>query len=264
MTYHTILPPERLRNVVRFFWVLESDKPYTHYSMADVCPELLFHYNGRFNEVSGEGKTTPSFVSGVHGQTSAITKFQIDKGFGVFGVYLYPQAISLLFNLPATELTGRMPDLHTLLKQQGNELEQKMLYAVDNQQRVEIISAFIERRLSISYTRHLPVFSCIQRMIGNKGCAKIKQLAGESFLSERQFERHFKQFSGFTPKLFSRIVRFQSATALYGRHEKSLTDIAYESGYYDQSHFIHDFKKFSGHYPKAFFSGHSAATEWRN
>lgn len=264
MIYQTIQPAERLKNIIRHFWVLESDLPYTHYSMADVCPELLFHYNGRFDEIHTDGTSAPSFVSGVHGQTSSTTKFQINKGFGLFGVYFYPQAIPLLFNLPATELTNQMAGLSTLLKAAGNELEEKMITAADNHQRLGIISAFIERKLSSGHSAPLPVFSCMQNIIQNKGCLQVRQLADESFLSERQFERQFKQFAGFSPKLFSRIVRFQSAAALYGQRNRSLTDIAYKSGYYDQAHFVHDFKKFSGHYPKEFFSGNSPATEWRD
>jgi len=89
-------------------------------------------------------------------------------------------------------------------------------------------------------------------------------LANDYFLSERQFERQFRKFSGFSPKLFSRIVRFQSALTQYGNNEKSLTEIALETGYYDQSHFIHDFKEFSGYHPKQYFSGNSGAIEWRD
>jgi methylphosphotriester-DNA--protein-cysteine methyltransferase len=74
----------------------------------------------------------------------------------------------------------------------------------------------------------------------------------------------FKHFSGFSPKLFSRIIRFQSALNHYGKKEKKLTEIAYDAGYYDQSHFIQDFKEFSGHSPKEYFSGKTETTQWRD
>jgi len=97
--------------------------------MADVCPELLFHFKGPFNELFDDGKAEKSFTAGIHGQTHCTRKFHIDKAFGIFGVCLYPQAIPLLFGLPATELTNQMPDLNTLLKQEGNELEDKITIA---------------------------------------------------------------------------------------------------------------------------------------
>ncbi|MBC8045504.1 MAG: AraC family transcriptional regulator, partial [Fimbriimonadaceae bacterium] len=92
----------------------------------------------------------------------------------------------------------------------------------------------------------------------------VEQLARQNFLSIRQFERNFKEFSGFRPKLFSRIIRFQSALSEYDNKGKPLTEIAYACGYYDQSHFIHDFKEFSGHYPKHYFSGKAEGAEYRD
>ncbi len=79
----------------------------------------------------------------------------------------------------------------------------------------------------------------------------------------RQFERKFKQFSGFSPKLFSRIIRFQSAIKKYDDKKMPLTEIAYECGYYDQSHFIHDFKEFSGYSPMQYFSGKAEGVEYK-
>ncbi|RYF96544.1 MAG: AraC family transcriptional regulator, partial [Chitinophagaceae bacterium] len=61
----------------------------------------------------------------------------------------------------------------------------------------------------------------------------------------------------------SRILRFQMATRLYGVKEKSLTDIAYGCGYYDQSHFIHEFKQFSGYHPRQYFSGSPEGVAWK-
>lgn len=263
MTYYTI-PAKRFANFIKSFWVLENDQPYTHYSMADVCPELLFHFKGQFNELFDNGKTEKSFTAGIHGQTHSTRKFHIDKAFGIFGVCLYPQAMPLLFGLPATEFTNQMPDLNTLLRQEGNELEDKIANVPNNEQRIKLIEDFIERRFSRYHKEQLPAFQAIQTIIQNKGLIKVKQLANDYFVSERQFERQFRKFSGFSPKLFSRIVRFQSALRQYGNNEKSLTEIALESGYYDQSHFIHDFKEFSGYHPKQYFSGNSGATAWRD
>ncbi|HTM92441.1 MAG TPA: helix-turn-helix domain-containing protein, partial [Flavisolibacter sp.] len=96
------------------------------------------------------------------------------------------------------------------------------------------------------------VASTIRTMSRGYNATSVKLLANNNFLSVRQFERKFKEFSGFSPKLFLRITRFNSLlnkTFL----SKSLTQIAYEFGYHDQSHFIHDFRKFSGHNPKEYF-----------
>lgn len=262
--YNIIRPSDHLKDFIFYFWILESDEAYTHYSMADAFPELLFHYGGQFEEIFQNGRNEKSFISGVHAQGSFPRQFHIDNSFGIFGVYLYPQAIPMLFNLSAKELTNQMPGLDDLLNNEGKALEDKILNAKSNCSRVKIIEEFIERKLSLNYKNALPVFDCIKFIIKNKETIKVNQLSKDYFLSERQFERQFQQFAGFNPKKFLRIVRFQSAMGWYGANNKSLTDIAYECGYYDQSHFIHDFKEFSGHHPKHYFSGNSDATKWRD
>lgn len=268
MRYYTIPPPQNLAQYVRFFWMLEGEadpaKPYVHRTLADGCAEIFFHYNNTFDEITNAGTIEKSVSAGVGGQSQQFNRFIINKSFGMFGAYIYPYAIPRFFNMPATELTNQMPDMETLAGTDGKDLTEKMMLAENNMQRVNIISAFLENRLIKNQYQQPAVHFCINSIIKTKGAANVKTLADQYFLSTRQFERKFKEFSGFSPKLFSRIIRFQSALSEYGNKHKSLTDIAYGCGYYDQSHFIHDFKTFSGYHPKNYFSGKGEGMEWRD
>jgi AraC-like DNA-binding protein len=268
MQYFTIKPSERLAEYVRYFWVLEGEasanKHYIHRSMADGCAELIFHYNGVFDEVIKDNSIEKSFLSGLAGPSQLFRRFLIKQNFGMFGVYLYPFAVSQLFSLQGTDIRNQMVDLKSLLGVEANELEEKVMLAINNNLRFKIISEFLERRLIKAKKQPPGVFESIKYIIQTHGVTSIEELAKQSFRSTRQFERNFKQFAGFNPKLFSRIVRFQAALAKYSNKGKSLTEIAYECGYYDQSHFIQDFKEFSGHNPKEYFSGKTEATQWRD
>ncbi len=267
MNYYTIAPRQRLADYVRYFWVLEAeinkDDFYIHRSMANSCPELFFHYQGVFEEWVSPDKWASSFPSGLHGQSQQISRFRINQSFGLFGAYLYPYTIPLIFNIPASALSNQIPDLFSLLGQEGKDLEEKIMTCENNHQRVLILSDFLEKRLQKNARNHSTVFSSINYILQRKGSVNIEKLSSDYYLSSRQFERKFKEFSGFAPKLYSRIVRFQSALTEFGNKQKSLTDIAYDCGYYDQSHFIHEFKEFSGHHPKSYFNGHAEGTEWR-
>lgn len=263
MNYYTIAPSPALSPYVRFFWVLESDEPYCHRSMADGCVEIIFHYKGSFDEITMPGKVEKSFTAGLHGPSQNYRRFTINESFGIFGAYLYPFAIPHLFSIPTSELSDQMPDLASLFSADGKELEEKIMLAASNRQRVSILSSYLEKKLLKSNFRHPAFFSVISNIIHSKGLMPVDELAKRSFLSTRQFERNFKNFSGFSPKLYSRIIRFQSATQQYGTCFKTLTDIAYDCGYYDQSHFIHDFKQFSGYHPKQYFSGKAEGVEWK-
>ncbi|MFA6083355.1 DUF6597 domain-containing transcriptional factor [Mucilaginibacter sp.] len=268
MNYYTIKPSEQLALYVRFFWVLEhdsvsADRPYTHRSMADGCCEMLFHYKGRFTTLQTDRLSDTSYSAGVDGPTQKFSRHQITEAFGIFGLYLYPFAVTALFGIPALAIANQKVDLVTLLGPEGKDIEERVMLAATNTERVQILSAFLE--LKLNGAKYQPsVFSAIKYIIKSKGTVTVDSLAQKHFLSTRQFERNFKELAGFSPKLYSRIIRFQAAIEKYQHKYISLTDIAYECGYYDQSHFIHDFKEFSGYHPKTYFSGGNEATEWKD
>lgn len=88
-----------------------------------------------------------------------------------------------------------------------------------------------------------------------KGMVDIDFLSQQACLSRKQFERLFSEHIGISPKQYLRIIRFQSA--LHNNSQSnhwSMTQLALESGYYDQSHFINDFKALTGLTPKKFFA----------
>jgi AraC-like DNA-binding protein len=264
MRYFSIPPPASLARFVRCFWVLESDDAgYVHRSMAEVCSEMVFHYKGLFTELKDDGKSVPSFSAGIQTQSDQIKRFSIHESFGIFGVYFFPYTFSLLTRTSATGVVNSMMDLNTLFGREGSELEERMMLACDNHERVAIITSFLELRLSLDMHECNPIFSAIQHVMNVKGDIRVRQIADQFAFSERQFERKFKNYAGFSPKLFSRIVRFHAACSQYNTPYKSLAEIALDCGYYDQSHFIHEFKQFSGHHPKSYFAGKAEGTEWR-
>lgn len=264
MKYYTIQPSPQLARYVRCFWVYEGEasaaNPYIYRGYADGCTELVFHYQGVFDQMI-DGSAEGSFAAGIHAQTRKHTRFAVDRNWGIFGCYLYPFALPRLFSFPASDFTDTMADFHSVLGREGKELEERMLTAGDNRRRVEILAGFLEGRLNKNRREEPLVFASIGHIIETRGLVNVTSLASEYFLSNRQFERKFKEFSGFSPKLFARINRFQAALKEYGSG-KSLTDIAYDCGYYDQSHFINDFKEFSGYNPKVYFSGKAEGSEY--
>lgn len=255
MNFKVILPPQQLVDYVRFFWFAEGEasihKPYIHYAFAYPCPEFTFCYKGQFKYKSKFEAERPLF-SGVYGQTQSFSQAVSNTDFGIFGFYLYPHALPQLFNLPASELTNQSVDFKTLCGKEGEILEEKIMLASDNSHRVKLIADFLEARLINIKTGYTNYFSTINSITNAYQVSSVKLLAANNFLSVRQFERKFKEFSGFSPKLFLRITRFNSVLNKTFQN-KSLTQIAHEYGYYDQSHFIHDFHKFSGSNPKEYF-----------
>jgi len=268
MLYETFQPPPQLAPYVRFFWVLEADvsngEEFVHRSMADGCVEMVFHYLGEFDEIGTDGTTLWSPLSTIQAQSTNFRRFSTRASFGIFGAYLFPYAIPRLFAYPASDFTNISPDLASVFGHEGRLFEEQMITAADNRSRVAIASRFLCDRLR-SQKRDLPVlYRSIDTILEFDGDIKISELAREHGLSLRQFERKFKEFAGLNPKLYSRVARFQAAT----RHKldgvRDLTEIAYACGYYDQSHFINDFRQFSGYTPKEFFWTDAEGTQYMN
>ncbi len=123
------------------------------------------------------------------------------------------------------------------------------------------MNCFLERRLE-AWSNLPPVHLAVRSVLERKGNVSVSNLAGEYGLSNRQFERRFKEFAGLSPKLYSRIIRFQAATEHKLDRARDLTEIAYACGYYDQSHFINDFRQFSGYSPKEYFWNEAEGTQY--
>lgn len=259
MKYYSIPPPAILADYVRHFWVLEGDikqgDAYIHRCMADGCPDLLFHYKGQSDKLGASDEAQSCFTSGMQGQSHQYKRFIFDDDFGMFGVYFYPHAIPRLFSIPADVVANQMPDLSSLLGQVAAGLEERIMLAKDNNERAAIVSGFLAKQLPNIKDKNPGIADTINFVIQTNGVYDIDKLARRNFLSVRQFERNFKAMCGYSPKLFSRIVRFRATLDMKRHDEQSLTDIAYDCGYYDQSHFIHEFKEFSGYHPMQYFTG---------
>jgi AraC-like DNA-binding protein len=255
MNYYTVKPSSRLADYVRYFWVFEGTlkekESFTLRTPASGYPQLLFHYRGIFNDLSHNHHKL-SFSSGIHGQTHMHRIFSISENFGMIGVHLYPYSLKTWFNLPTIEFTNQLPDLDSILNPAEISLSERVLEAKNNQERILIISDFLESKIKTSVKPEI-VYT-VKEIIQANGNISIKKLLSDVSLSQRQFERTFKEQVGFSAKLFARIIRFNSLITKSDWKEKSLTEIALDFGYYDQSHFIHEFKEFSGVNPKTYFS----------
>jgi len=133
------------------------------------------------------------------------------------------------------------------------------------EQKLNIIEDFFISSLSryyidFEYRRITGVIELIQQRRGN---ISIEAMASKACLSRRQFERVFTEQIGATPKQYLKTIRFQNAIYQKQLHkELNMTELSYESGYYDQSHFISEFKSMCGQTPRQFFAENEACSDF--
>lgn len=239
-----------------------DEKSYVYRSIADGCVEMAFHYRASFNELVTSAQPH-NWQSGIHFQSNQYRRFETKESFGIFGAYIYPFAVPYFFKVPSEETSNEMLDLDIFLGgSEGKELEEKIMIALDNLKRAEILAAFLEAKLTNRLLQNNNIVCAIKHVIHSKQISSVAQLADKFNLSVRQFDRKFKEYAGFSPKTYLRLVRLNKATQQH-RANKPLTQIALECGYYDQSHFIHDVKAFTGYHPSFYFSGNAEGTEYK-
>lgn len=263
MKYQSFDPPEVLKPFVRSFWSLESDAasdaPKSFRTMADGCPGLIFQHadKGIFSQ---NGKELPDVF--LFGQTTRHAEIGIRGEFSTVGVYLYPHAIRSVFGFSAGELTDTCMDADLLANKQQLHLSEQLANATTSQQ-VDLLLAFLSSQIKQHHDQQNgPMQYALTQIIQSKGLVALKQLHEYLQLTERTFERHFKQYTGISPKLFSRICRFQSSLQqLRSRDFEKLSDIAFENSYADQSHFIRAFKEFAGISPQQYHKQANVLTE---
>ena len=259
--YQTALPAPILRNYVALFWegelAIGSNQAHTYHAIATSKVELLFCYAGNYSTNNEKGNTVQVPAACFYGQASTCRQYTSTDTFnGIFGVRLYAHALPLLFNIPATELNNQYVEISSLLNGRGSELAGEISEAGSFEKRVTIISAFLESQLQhrlAALTRFEAFVTSLHRSGNN---TSVSELAGEVNLSQRQFERHFKYLTGFSAKTYFKIARFENLVETLccsaGKVSQSLTGIALDLGYYDQSHLNRHFKEFTGLSPTGF------------
>ena len=119
--------------------------------------------------------------------------------------------------------------------------------------RIAFIEDFIFDQLKDQRTIDYVLKDTIDLLLSDKGAKSINVTMGYDTGKGRYLERKFREQVGIAPKQLCKIIRFQSALkSLLNNREDSLTNIATDSSYYDQSHFIKDFKNFTGLNPSEF------------
>ncbi|MEM7659065.1 MAG: helix-turn-helix transcriptional regulator, partial [Bacteroidota bacterium] len=152
------------------------------------------------------------------------------------------------------EMENTPVPLEALYGEAGNALAEQILTAHSTAERIEIIEAFLLQRLRDAKNIDRIVQSTVDTMLEVKGQISVAELSEQNQTHRRQLARKFSSVIGLSPKQLSKTIRIQAAlTALLTETPAKLTDLAYDNEYYDQSHFIKDFKEFTGLSPKEFY-----------
>jgi AraC-like DNA-binding protein len=258
MNYQIFTPNPELSTFIKCFWSLDTDReeqPMKQRVLSDGCMEMLFHYGDQYRQYFEDGTFIIQPKCFVFGQISKFIEIEPTGTTGILSARFHPDGLAPFLDIPVTQLDNRACSLDELFGEEGRTLSEAVLQASDNAQRIAIIEKYFldsmaDREIIDSATK-----SCVDLILQSKGQVVVTELTDKLNITRRNMERKFNSLIGMSPKQLSRVTRLQATIKMLQENRfTSLTSVAYENGYFDQAHFIKDFKDFTGLSPKDFYA----------
>jgi AraC-like DNA-binding protein len=260
LLYDQFPPSPALAPVVERFWLLEGD---AHEIAAepippDGHPEIIVHAGDPFVAVHDGVRRLQDRVL-FAGQITQAVQVAPSGYSRMAGARLRPHGAFALFGRAQHQFTDRIVPLVEIDAALAQRLARDVAALGLTGDLVPALDAALAPA-AVPATREVIVAPAVSLAIERRGLVRVADLAAQAGLGARQFERRFREQVGLPPKLFLRILRFQEVlnAIRYGLDATSWADVAAAHGFYDQAHFIHDFKGFVGESPAAWNVGEAS------
>jgi methylphosphotriester-DNA--protein-cysteine methyltransferase len=177
----------------------------------------------------------------------------------LLGIHFRPGGIFPFVRMPACELYEQNLPVEDLWGRSARSFRARVLEPHTPEGKFRALERCMVELLVRRPERHPAALFAMNRLAGYQTAGRIGGLAEEIGISRRRLGQIFESEIGLTPKQFARVTRFQRALQeISGAREVHWTDVALACGYYDQPHFIHDFREFSGITPEEYVSNRTA------
>ncbi len=246
VSYNEVSPTKELQGHIYCYWQLRTteklDSPYVYRVVSDGCIDILAEKT-LFKDIYITGFST-NFI-----------EYPLGNSFNYLGIRFLPCGFPMMFNTSAGKFTNNFLKLDETMPQLSKELSQ----SVDKSESLDEFSGLLNpiflRILEQSKETIKPdmrVLNAINTILRSGGKLDLKAL--DTGISPRQLRRLFQFYFGDTPKTFGKVIRFQNVL----KSKPSVSSLKknkvfYDVGYYDQSHFIKEFKQFYGVTPSRAF-----------
>ncbi len=245
VVYKEYTPHKQLQNIIYCYWQLKTTQPlsgeFIYRVVADGCIDVYFE----------PGNPPENYVMGF---SSKYTEFSLGHTFHYIGIRFLPTMFPQLFRINAAALTNRYESLSAVAPALSHFIESRL----DEQLSIaEIVhkldSWFLQLSGNVIFNADSRLYEAMDVIVKNAGMISV-ETGVNTGISARQLRRLFEYYVGDTPKTFSKIIRFQNILrAKPSVQSLRQNKLFFDAGYYDQAHFIKEFKSLYGITPaKAF------------
>lgn len=243
--YNEYSPDPRLQPYVALYWEVKSTKPllrpFLYRAVSDSCVDIVII----------PARHEYSFINGFLDNYS---EYPVGTFFHFYGITLYPGSFSHLFGINVAELSDEMGNLDTFLPKTASYFSKSL---DPNHSTPEVIECFNQYFLRLLYSVNPMIdtrfYEALRIIYSNRGIFNPEKQM-DLGISPRHLRRLFQHHIGGSPKMFSQVIKFQNILKVKQTNKLQRdSNIFFDLGYYDQSHFIKEFKRFSGKTPNSFF-----------
>lgn len=253
MNFENYKPAGILKSHVENYLIVKTEHEISASIIPELSPVLSFRSKGKHSYLVNDcKKKLPSCA--ITGLRNGVKPIFLSENTETVLIKFKPGKAAMFFEEPQHLFSNQSVSLYDFMSRQSvSDIEEQLMKKNTNIEKICIIENFLVSlfKNKNGYCYNL-IDVAVQKIILSNGSIKIADLAPMLNISLDAFEKRFRKIVGTSPKQFSSIVRL---TALINKKNDNhtLSEIAYEYGYFDQSHFIKDFKKFTGETPLNYF-----------
>jgi AraC-like DNA-binding protein len=235
MEFRRIEPTGAAAKAVECYWTVIDDdvNPVKQKIIPDGFTEIIFHFGDHYR-INLDGTWKKQGDRLLAGQISKFFYLENSGATNILGIKLKPQAMTHLFGVNMKSIVDKVVAL-------------KKSIDIDH----ENVDYFFNK-ICKDYPPDHPIDHAVNFIFSKKGMTTVAEVCKEASISERYLQTLFQKYVGLTPKFFARIIRFSYIFQLIKENNLDWAAVVYEAGYYDQSHFIRNFKAFTGEDPSAY------------
>lgn len=245
VSYTEFLPGIQLQGMIYCYWQLKTSQPLTeqfnYRVVADGCIDIFFELNN----------PADSYVMGF---CKKFTEFPLENSFNYVGIRFFPTMFPQLFRINAKELSNRFEHLDNVVPAVSGFIRNYLHHSQTQDEIRDLFDNYFSGVLKNgSFDRDDRLYDALQLILKKQGMIDIGSDL-QTGISSRQLRRLFDFYVGDTPKTFSQVVRFQNILrAKPSSQSLRQNKLFFDAGYYDQAHFIKEFKNFYGVTPSKAF-----------
>ena len=256
MLYKEIIPGKTLQPYVKHYYLFESDTAttFTDTVFPGGSMEIIFNLGaGVWQSLAyGQYYTTPPVE--LWGQITRPLPIRSIGKHCMLGIRFYPHSAGLFLNEELSALNDQITDGRDIYGNTVRHLYEQLQNTSSLDKRIILIETFLLQCLAANEDKCRNI-SFIQHLLQDiKTDLSIQVIAARYNISTRYLHKLVYRYTGLSPKQYNKIHRFQQSLKLITSTDSSLTAVAYDCGYFDQAHFIKDFKSFTGTTPSAYLA----------